>query len=164
MNLPTLPTLIPDFTVSQLTALPPAQLQEGYVSLQALQTVVKQALDRMNAALEIRYGERAREARLATGKDFGVVHLDDEGVRVTVDSPKRVSWNQSLLAETAQRIAASEERVEDYLDIEFSIPESRFNNWPPLLRGQFEAARTVKPGKSSFRLAMIDENKPEEER
>lgn len=151
-----LPTLIPDLTVSQLVELAPAQLQEGFVSLQALQTAVKQALDRMNAALEMRYGERAHQARLAAGKDFGVVHLDDEGVRVTVDSPKRVSWNQALLTEIAHRIATSGERVEDYLDIEFSIPDARFTNWPPVLREQFEAARTVKPGKTSFRLALAN--------
>ena len=62
-------------------------------------------------------------------------------------------------AETiAQRIAASGERVEDYLDIEFSVPESRFNNWPAALREQFEPARTVKPGKSSYDLAIDSED------
>jgi hypothetical protein len=38
------------------------------------------------------------------------------------------------------------------------VSESRFNNWPPALRAQFEAARTVKPGKPSFRLALVSEN------
>lgn len=73
-----------------------------------------------------------------------------------------MSWNQPQLAETARRIAASGERVEDYLDIEFSIPESRYSNWPPVLREQFAAARTVKPGKTSFRLALIDDRQSEE--
>jgi len=68
-----------------------------------------------------------------------------------------VSWDQPQLAAIAQRIAASGERVEDYLDVEFSVPESRFNNWPTALRSQFEAARTVKPGKPSFRLTFTEE-------
>ena len=50
------------------------------------------------------------------------------------------------------RIADSGDRVEDYLDIEFSVPESRFNNWPTTLREQFAPARTVKPGKRSYEL------------
>ena len=37
----------------------------------------------------------------------------------------------------AKRIAASGDRVEDYLDVEFSVPESRFTNWPTALREQF---------------------------
>ena len=78
-------------------------------------------------------------------------------MRVTADQPKRVSWDQPQLAAIAQRIAASGERVEDYLDVEFSVPESRFNNWPTALRSQFEAARTVKPGKPSFGLTFTEE-------
>ena len=44
------------------------------------------------------------------------------------------------------------------MDIEFSVPESRFNNWPAALREQFEPARTVKPGKSSYDLAIDSED------
>lgn len=69
-----------------------------------------------------------------------------------------MSWSQEQLATIAQRITASGEKVEDYLDIEFSVSESRFNNWPAVLRAQFETARTVKPGKSSFRLALVTED------
>lgn len=68
-----------------------------------------------------------------------------------------MSWDKPQLTEFARRIAASGERVEDYLDIEYSIPESRFSNWPPFLREQFAAARTVKPGKTSFRLALLSD-------
>ena len=49
-------------------------------------------------------------------------------------------------------------RVQEYVDIEFSVPESRFNNWPAALREQFEPARTVKPGKSSYDLAIDSED------
>ena len=65
--------------------------------------------------------------------------------------------SRSCPAPSPSAIAASGERVEDYLDVEFSVPESRFNNWPTALRSQFEAARTVKPGKPSFRLTFTQE-------
>jgi len=41
--------------------------------------------------------------------------------------------------------------VQDYIDVDYSVSESRFNNWPPALKEQFAAARTVKP---SYRLAL----------
>jgi hypothetical protein len=68
-----------------------------------------------------------------------------------------VSWDQAQLAAIARRIAAAGEKVEDYLDVEFSVSESRFNHWPPALRAGFEAARTVKPGKPTFRLSIDEE-------
>lgn len=144
-------------SVSQLAELPPTQKAEISRDLDEALAWLKQARAKFDAALDAAYGEQARAARLEAGKDFGVVHLNDGPLRVTVDVPKRVSWDQAQLAVIAQRIAAAGERVEDYLDVEFSVSESRFNNWPAALRSQFEAARTVKPGKSTFRLTFDSE-------
>jgi hypothetical protein len=145
-------------SVSQLAQLPPAQKAEISRNLDEALAWLKQTRAKFDAALEAAYGEQARAARLEAGKDFGVVHLNDGPLRVTVDLPKRVSWDQAQLAAIAARIAASGERIEDYMDVEFSVSESRFNNWPAALRSQFEAARTVKPGKPSFRLAFNSED------
>jgi hypothetical protein len=152
------PAQLTEMSVAQLEALPADQLAEVQHHLEQLQDWTKQAKAKLDAALVRRYGELERAARADSGKDFGTVHFNDGPVRVTVDTPKRVSWDQAQLAAIAARIAASGERVEDYLDVEFSVSESRFNNWPAALRSQFEAARTVKPGKPSFRLAFASED------
>jgi len=157
-NLTILPADLAAMSVSDLASLPPAQKQKISRNLDEALDWLKKARAKFDAALDAAYGEQARAARLEAGKDFGVIHLSDGPLRVTVDQPKRVSWDQEQLAAIARRIAASGEKVEDYLDIEFSVSESRFNNWPAALRAQFEAARTVKPGKPSFRLALISED------
>ena len=54
------------------------------------------------------------------------------------------------------RITAAGDKVADFIDIDYSVSESRFTNWPPALREQFESARTVKAGKASYRLARVD--------
>ena len=71
----------------------------------------------------------------------------------------RYDGGGALLDAGRQRgqLAAAGERVEDYLDVEYSVSESRFNHWPAALRAQFEPARTVKPGKPTFRLALDEE-------
>ena len=71
--------------------------------------------------------------------------------------PKKVSWNQQQLTEIAERIVASGEKVEGYLDIKLSVSESRYTNWPPALQQQFAAARTVDCGKPSFTLSLDSE-------
>jgi hypothetical protein len=67
-----------------------------------------------------------------------------------------VTWDQAQLSAIAARIVAAGDKVCDYIDTDYSISESRFNNWPPALKDQFAQARTVKPGKPSYRLALVD--------
>lgn len=143
---------------AQLASLPPTQLCEVHHNLAQLVDWVKKAQAKVHAAMQRRYAEQERAVRVEAGKDFGTVRFNDGQVRITVDTPKRVSWDQKQLAAIAERIAASGERVQEYVDIEFSVPESRFNNWPAALREQFEPARTVKPGKSSYDLAIDSED------
>jgi hypothetical protein len=152
------PADIASMSISQLAALPPEQKAEIHRNLDEALAWLKQARAKFDAALDAAYGEQARAARLEAGKDFGVVHLNDGPLRVTVDVPKRVAWDQAQLAAIARRIAEAGDRVEDYLDVEFSVPESRFNNWPAALREQFASARTVKPGKPVFRLILGPED------
>ena len=152
------PSDLPDLSVSQIAGLPHQRLQELDITLNELATWVKQSRERVNAALDQRYGEKGRAALLDSGRDFGVSHLSDGQLRVTYELPKRVSWDQKKLAEIAERIVASGERVQDYIDADLSVSETRFNSWPPALKEQFAAARTVKPGKASFRIAYVQEN------
>ena len=147
-----------EMSVAQIVALPASQLQEAHTNLLTLRSMVKAVLDRVHAALDQRYAEQAHATRQASGRDFGVCHLTDESLRITVDLPKKVTWDQDQLSVTAARIAAAGDKAEDYIDAVYSIPESRFNAWPPALKEQFAQARTVKPGKPSYRLALVQEN------
>jgi hypothetical protein len=152
------PEQLSAMTDAELASLPPAQLREVHHNLAQLVEWVKKAQVKLHGALQRRYAEQVRAARAEVSKDFGVIRFRDGPVEVTVDTPKRVSWDQKQLAEMAKRIAASGDRVEDYLDLEFSVSESRFSNWPTTLREQFASARTVKPGKASYELSPISED------
>lgn len=152
---------LPDLSVSRIAALPAERLQQLDVALAELANQVKQARERLSAGLQQRFGEKAHAALLASGRDFGVAHISSDGLRVTYELPKRASWNQTQLGAIAERIVAAGERVQDFMDVELSVPEARFNNWPPALKEQFAGARTVKPGKPTFRLALIDAQDPQ---
>ena len=78
-------------------------------------------------------------------------------MKVKFELPKKVIWNQQQLAEISERIVASGERVDVYIDVKLSVSESRFTNWPPALQQQFSAARTVDSGKPSFTLSFDSE-------
>ena len=156
-DLTLLPAELAELSVAHLAALSPQQKIVLARQLEQAGDWLKQVKARFDAALEQTYGDRIRRARSDGGKDFGVVHVADGDLRLTVDVSKRVTWDQTQLATIAKRIDAAGESVDEFIDVSYSISESRFQNWPSTLRTQFEAARTVKPGKPTYRLTPAGE-------
>ena len=151
------PADIAEMSVSQLAALPPDQKREVDKNLDAAIDWLKKARVKFDAALDQCYGAQARAALRESGRDFGTAHISDSPLHIKFEQPKKVSWDQKRLAEIAERIVASGEKVEGYLDIKLSVSESRYANWPPALQQQFAAARTVDTGKPSFTLSIDTE-------
>lgn len=122
--------------------------------------VAKSAMAHIDLALDLKYGRRAHQLRLAMGKDTGVVHFDDGEVQITADLPKRVEWHQAKLADIVRRIAASGDDPAQFVEISYRVSETKFNAWPPSLRSAFVPARTVKTGKAKVTLGRVGEGQP----
>ena len=117
----------------------------------------KAIVEHIDRALDLKYVDRAHQLRLAASKDTGVVHFDDGNVRVTADLPKKVEWDQALLASLDARIAANGDNPREFIEVSYRVSETKFSAWASALREQFIPARTVKVGKPSFRLALLSE-------
>lgn len=113
---------------------------------------LKAATARFSAALEVRYATRAAEARRACGKETGTVRLSDGDYTVVADLPKRVDWDQGLLAQYAHSLAEQGEDPAEFIDTKLSMPERTFTALPEAWRKGFEPARTVKLGKLKVTL------------
>ncbi len=122
-----------------------------------LLAAAKAIVEHIDCALDIKYADQARQLRLAANKDTGVVHFDDGCVRITADLPKKVEWDQARLADITRRIAANGDDPSEYVDVSYRISETKFNAWPEAFKAPFITARTVKTGKPSFRLALLQE-------
>jgi len=154
-----------NFTPAQVLATPagtlaqqPAELLFSIKNAAADLLASGKALsDHIDQALDFKWSERARNLRHDAGKDTGVVHFDDGNVRVTADLPKKVDWDQARLAEITRRITDSGDDAKQYVEISYRVSETKFNAWPETLKSAFEAARTVKSGKPSYRLALVKE-------
>ena len=119
--------------------------------------MAKALCEQVDRVLEQRYNTQAQHQRLSAGKDTGVVHFDDGEVRISADLPKRVTWDQKKLDEIAKRIAASGEDPGQYIDISYKVSERKYEAWPDNLKSSFAGARTLKTGKPSFRLSLLEE-------
>lgn len=151
------PADIAEMSVSQLAQLPPEQKREIDANLDEAIAWLKKARTKFDAALDQCYGEQARAALRESGRDFGTAHLTDGSLHIKFELPKKVTWDQKQLAEVAERIVGSGEKVESYLDIKLAVSELRYSNWPPALQEQFSAARTVEAGKPSFTLSLDEQ-------
>ena len=141
--------------VAQLAEASPDLLQKAFIAAMTEVTQAKKQLEHIEHALDMRYAQRAKALRLAQCKDTGVVHFDDGEVSVTADLPKKVEWDQTAVARLVANIVASGDDPSQYVEISYRVSETKFNAWPDSLRKPFSAARTVKVGKPSYRLALL---------
>jgi hypothetical protein len=148
---------LPTMPVGEIAALPGDQLallkQDADERLRA----AKNLCDWLDGAIALKYGDQAQDARQVEGKATGTVRLQDGPVTVVAELPKRVDWDQALLAGLVERIRADGADPAEYVDIAFSVPERKYTAWPKDIRQEFEPARTVRSGKPKFRLLLGEE-------
>jgi hypothetical protein len=142
--------------LGDIAALPPEMLLALQDEAAAETARVKRLRDRLEAAIAKRYEAAAAAERAAQGKTSGTVRIEDEGVVVVAELPKKVMWDQDRLAAMAERIRAAGDDPTEYLEITYRVPERRYSAWPEAMREGFAAARSETIGKPVFRLEARD--------
>lgn len=141
----------------EITALPAEHLmllqQDASDALKA----TKRLQDWIESAINLRYEQRAIAARGAAGKDTGSVRFQDGDVEIVADLPKKVEWDQARLAALVEQIRAGGENPDEYVTIEFKVPERAYTAWPERIRQAFQSARTVRTGRQVFKLSQTPE-------
>ncbi len=151
------PADIAEMSVSQLANLPAQQLVEVDTNLDQAIAWLKAARTKLDAAFDQRFGVQGREALHASGRDFGFAHIKADGLHVKFELPKKVSWDQNKLKAMAERLVASGDVVEEYIDIKLSVSETKYTSWPVAFRQQFADARTAKEGKPVIHISPDSE-------
>jgi hypothetical protein len=140
--------------IGEIAALPADLLAVLQEEAEEAAKAARSLADWLNGAIGLRYADRAAAARRADGKDTGTVRLEDGEVTVIADLPKKVEWDQAALGRMIARIRAAGDDPAEYVETSFRVSERKYVAWPAAIREGLEAARTVKPGKPSFRLVL----------
>lgn len=142
-------------SLSSLMQLPVADLHRLYQSMllalghaQAQKSVLENIIHR-------KYHLMAEDQLLHEGKDTGTVHLTDDRFDVRVNIPKKVIWDQTQLKQMARQLRDQGVDPEIYIDCSLKVSEKTYNGLPLTLKPEFQAARTVKPGKAHFTLTPL---------
>jgi len=118
----------------------------------------KAAKDWIDGAIARRFSEQSDAHRRAEGKDTGTARFQDGPVTVVAELPKRVDWDQPLLAELVERIKSDGDDPREYVEISFKVSERKFSAWPSHIQSAFQEARTVRVGKETFKLILGEDS------
>ena len=157
-NLTNLPALadLDRLALGDIAGLPPDVLLDLQAAAHAETARVKKLGDRLEAGIAQRYEAAAAAARISQGKTSGTVRVEDNGIVVIADLPKKVTWDQDHLADMVARIRDAGDDPTEYLELSYRVPERRYGAWPEALREGFAAARSETTGKPVFRLEPRD--------
>ena len=145
---------LPIGEIAQLPAEHLALLQEDAAAALEAAKRLKEWID---SAIALRFADRAQALRREAGKDTGTVRFEQDGVTVVADLPKKIEWEQRLIADVVERIRAAGDDPGQYVDIAIKVPERKYAAWPGNIRAAFAPARTVKTGKQTFKLSLSSE-------
>ncbi|MBF0155205.1 MAG: hypothetical protein HQL64_15820 [Magnetococcales bacterium] len=143
--------------VGEIAALPVQELARLQHEVAEAMGRIKLLNDLLDGVFVRRFGEQAAAIRQETGKDFGLIRFQDGAVEIAMDLPKRPSWDQGKLAGIVQTIREAGDDPAQYVDTSFDVSERKYTAWPENIRRVFEPARTVKPGKASFKLILREQ-------
>lgn len=146
-----------DRSATELAAYAPEMLLDLKREANVALATAKAHADLVDQALELKYCGTAQAQRLAVGKDTGSVTFNDGPIRVSVELPKKVEWDQTVLSRIVARIRAAGEDPAEFVEVTYKVSESKYNAWPASMRSSFDPARTLKTGKPAFRLSLPGE-------
>ena len=146
---------LPDLSVSQISRLPKDQLAHFSNAVQQLQDWTEQMRGRINRAMEIRYAEQMRHAQTLGQDEAARFRIDDGDLQIDVSKPKEIVWDQDLLSQIAERMVVAGDRVQDFMQVQFSVAEQDYARWHPLLRAAFQPARKELITEHTFQIRWV---------
>ena len=129
------------FSDDELERLPLDQLGAIYGEAKDVAAKVAKNKRRLTQAISRRFADELENVTTGTTT---IVRGD---VELKVTTPKKIEWDQDVLAGLEEKIRSDwKEDPSEYLITKRSVSETAYKGWPHILQRHFEPARTVKPG------------------
>jgi hypothetical protein len=139
--------------IHEVSNLPVEQLAMLLEEMSVLKADCKSLDNILHTALVDRFSTSASDIRQAAGKDTGTIRMAIGVNTIIADLPKDVEWDQAALKTAVDTIAKQGEPIEQYVNVKYTVPESRYSAWPDSLKAIFEPARSVGVGRETYKIA-----------
>lgn len=124
--------------------------------IEARLQAVQEELQAVNVDINHAISKKLVDLRSMTGKEFGVVHLNMEGYKITETVPKKVEWDQKKLGGLFFKILENGDHPSNYMRMKLDVTEKQYDGFIPEIKAIFTEARTVKPGKASLKFELLE--------
>lgn len=119
--------------------------------ISAIQEEVQEVMNNINNLL----GADLKSLRQMQSKEFGTVHLVVDGIETAETVPKKIEWDQDKLNSIFMNILSAGDKPSDYMRVKLEVPEKTYDSMTPEVRSLFTDARTVKPGKVTYKFKEV---------
>lgn len=147
------------YTAQQISALSSLELQLLQDEACAVLEKAKLAKSCLDNAVQVKYEQKLDGLRESLEKETGVVRFEDNGIPVSADRSKKISWDQNKLADLARKIQANGDDPSEFIEITYKVAERKYTAWPKTLKESFTPSRTHKFGKQVIRIGDVKEGK-----
>lgn len=148
---------LPDLSENQISRLPKDQLAHFNNAVQQLHEWTLQMRGRINRGMELRYADQMKEVSNLDEVDSAKFSIDDGDLQIEVSQPKEIVWDQGHLSQIAERMVVAGDRVQDFMQVKFSVSEEDYAKWHPLLRAAFQPARKELITEPTFQIRWVGE-------
>lgn len=121
-------------------------------ALEAIDYDITRIDDHINALI----ADPVKLRRDAEGKPYNSITVEFQGVRIKHDQPKKVKWNEGLLASIVEQIKASNADPSEYVKINYKVEERKYSAWPNQIKEIFAPARTTELGTAKVSFEILD--------
>ncbi len=99
------------------------------------------------------YGESISDLLSLKGEPYGIVSAEDSGFVIKADTPKKVTWDQEMLAEIYEKIKKHED-PSPYIKVKYEVSETAYKNWSDDIKEVFSPARTESHGTTKIDITQ----------
>lgn len=148
-------SIIESLDVKELSKLEIFDLADLNDQLNKLINHTKELKEKFEDALNLRFSEIVKENLKRENKDTGTAKFFENGLQITAEVPKKVTWDSEKISEIIKTI--SEEKCKAIIKTTHVIDERKYAQLSPEDKNLFADARTVTPGKTKFKISIPEE-------
>ena len=138
-NTPTINDLA-NMNASDIAELPLDMIKSYYADIKKSTATNKKAKSNLNDAILVKYVDVFNKEEIGTFTH----NVDNLSIKVVVG--KSVEWDEKALADKRLVIANNwKDDPDAYIDVKYSINETKYSSWSDNVKAHFIGARTMKP-------------------
>lgn len=109
----------------------------------------------LESAIALKYQDQIKSKRARLDKETGIIHIEDDGIKISADIHKKVEWQQDVLKKIVDDLKQSNVDTSEYVNVTYKVPESKYVSWPKSVQHIFDAARLLRTGIPSYKLSKL---------